>query len=135
MTHTENSPIRVLYVEDEKDVRTAVAEILTVFGYEVKTAENGQLGVEKALAWKPDFILMDVRMPVMTGPEAIRAIRTYPEMANTPIFTLTAHTDANTLADCEDAGADGSFAKPPSFGYIDTVIKDTLKQRSLIASS
>jgi len=134
MTDTQTNPIRVLYVEDEKDVRTAVSEILEVFGYEVQTAENGQLGVEKALAWKPDFILMDVRMPVMTGPEAIAALRSYPEMANTPIYTLTAHTDANTLAECEAAGADGSFAKPPSFGYIDSVIKETLKERSALAS-
>ena len=52
-----------------------------------------------------------------------------------PQIIANSQTDANTLAECEAAGAGGSFSKPPSFGYIDTVIKETLKQSNAFASS
>lgn len=129
MSKITDQAARILYVEDEKDVREVVSEFLAILGYEVLCAENGKLGVERAENWQPDFILMDVRMPVMSGIEAIRILRSKPNTAKIPIFTLTAHTDAKTLATCEEAGADGSFAKPPNFAQIDSTIKDTLEQR------
>ena len=124
MTKFDSNLIKVLYVEDEKDVRESISQILEVFGYDVTVAENGKLGVEMAESWKPDFILMDVRMPVMSGPEAIRRIRSNPEFVNVPIFAITAYNDSRTLSECEEAGANGSFTKPPDFTKLSTVIRE-----------
>lgn len=127
--------IRVLYVEDEKVLRDLVADFLKALGgYEVECAINGQEGIDKAASWKPHFILMDVRMPVMDGPEAIRILRNRPETAKTPIYVLTAYSDEKTLAICEEAGADGYFTKPPSYILINSTIKKVLSQRRSDAS-
>ncbi len=65
MSKNSSKPIRVLYAEDEEVLRDVVSEYLeAVGGYKVKCAVNGQEGVDMAESWKPDFILMDVRMPI-----------------------------------------------------------------------
>ena len=122
------APIRVLFVEDERDVRDAISGILEVLGYQVECAPNGQVGVEKVQSWKPDIVLLDVRMPVMTGPEAATVIRNKPETANLPIFILTAHTDSKTRDDCEAARVDRIFSKPPNFMEIDAAIRQVVQR-------
>lgn len=121
-------PIRVLYVEDEKDLQIPIAQMLEFLGYEVACADNGEAGVAKAKSWQPDIILMDVRMPVMDGPEAIRALRQNPDTADILIYVLSAYTDSKTRISCEEAGANGFFAKPLDIENFDELIKDKLKQ-------
>jgi CheY-like chemotaxis protein len=121
--NSKNS-IRVLYVEDEETLQDVVSEYLeAIGGYEVVCADDGQQGVEKALSWKPDFILMDVRMPVMNGIEATRVLRQTPETSAIMIYALTAYSDEQTLADCEEAGINGYFTKPPDFRLIVSTIR------------
>ncbi len=127
MVRNAANPIRVLYVEDDKTLQLSVSKMLEILGYQVACADNGKLGVEKAESWKPDIILIDVRMPVMNGPTAIQVLRSKPDTANIPIFVLSAYTDAKTRATCKEAGADKFFAKPPDLRKIDTVIKETLE--------
>lgn len=129
MLKKANGMARVLYVEDEKDVREPICEYLMLMGYEVDYAVNGKLGVEKAESWKPDFILMDVRMPVMSGPEAIRALRSKPDTSEIPIYALTAYTDTGTHDKCKQAGANGLIVKPPDFARLDSTIREALAQR------
>jgi CheY-like chemotaxis protein len=97
--------------------------MLKYLGYEVACADNGQEGVEKAESWKPDVILTDVRMPFMNGDEVIRVLRDKPDTAETPIFVLSAYTDAKTRSACMKAGANKFFAKPPDIFKIDADIK------------
>jgi CheY-like chemotaxis protein len=120
---------RILYVEDEKDLRVPICQILELLGYEVDSAHNGQVGVEKAENWQPDLILMDIRMPVMDGIEATRVIRNNPNTAPIPIFILSAYTDAKTRDACKQAGADGFFAKPLDIEKVDMAIKDMLNRK------
>ncbi len=126
MSDGDTGPVRVLYVEDEKDLQLAVSQMLKLLGYEVAYVGDGKAGVAKAESWKPNIILMDVRMPVMDGPEAIRVLRSKPDTQNIPIFVLSAYTDSKTRLSCKDAGADGFFPKPLDIERIDTVIKETL---------
>jgi CheY-like chemotaxis protein len=115
--------IRVLYIEDDKNLQLSISQMLQFLGYEVICADNGQDGVEKAESWKPDVILTDVRMPFMNGDEVIRVLRGKAETAHTPIFVLSAYTDAKTRSLCLSAGADKFFAKPPDIFKIDADIK------------
>jgi CheY-like chemotaxis protein len=129
MVGNVNAP-RVLFVEDDKDVQVPISQILELLGYEVACADNGQAGVDKAENWRPDVILMDVRMPVMDGPEAIRALRSKSDTESIPVFVLSAFTDAKTRASCKEAGADGFFAKPLDIDKVHAAIKKTLAQRT-----
>ena len=128
MTSNNNHPIRVLYVEDDKSLQLTISQMLKLLGYVVETADNGQLGVEKAESWQPDVILMDVRMPLMNGDEAIRVLRSKPDMADIPIFVLSAYTDAKTRNTCRAAGADKFFTKPADIRKVDTAIKEALNR-------
>jgi len=121
MTSDNTPTVRVLYVEDDSSLRYTLRKMLEFYGYEVETAENGQEGVEKALSWQPDVIFMDIRMPIMSGVEALTALRANPQTKHIPVYMLSAHTDAKTRQSC--AEADGFFTKPPNIQKIDEMIK------------
>lgn len=124
MTSNNNRAIRVLYVEDDKTLQISLAQMLRIMGYEVTCADNGKQGVEQAELWLPDVILMDMRMPIMNGDQAIQLIRSKPATAKIPIFVLSAYTDAKTRDNCKNVGADRFFTKPPDVRKIDTCIKE-----------
>jgi CheY-like chemotaxis protein len=134
MVHNLNGVVRILYVEDEKSIREVVAQMLELYGYEVACANNGKLGVEKAQSWLPDIILMDVRMPVMDGPEAIRVLRSKPNTADIPIFVLSAYTDTKTRDLCKQVGADRFFAKPFDIEKIISAIQETMNPKKSLDS-
>ena len=125
MIDEKNLP-RVLYVEDEKDLRDPISQMLEFLGYEVDCAVNGAESEEKAESWQPDFILMDIRMPKIDGFEATRRLRSNPVTNKIPIFILSAYDDAKTRASCREVGADGFFSKPADIEKIDATIRRTL---------
>ena len=130
LRETSGRTIRVLYVEDDKDIRVPISQILTILGYEVMCANNGQLGVEAAESWKPNIILMDLRMPVMDGPTAIRTLRSNPDTSDIPIFVLSAYSDAKTRDLCSQIGVDRFISKPINVEKIDAAIKETLNRQT-----
>lgn len=123
-------PIRVVYVEDDKDISFPISQILTMLGYEVICANNGRQGVEAAERWNPDIILMDLRMPVMDGPTAIRSLRNNPATSAIPIFVLSAYSDAKTRDLCKQIGADKFMSKPIDVDKVDAAIKEFLKRQT-----
>jgi CheY-like chemotaxis protein len=122
-------PIRVLYVEDDKILQLSLAQMLQILGYEVACADNGKQGVEKAESWLPDIILMDMRMPIMSGDQAIQVLRSNPATANIPIFVLSAFSDAKTRELCKQVGANKFITKPPDIRKIDAEIKEQLNHK------
>lgn len=79
----------ILVVEDEADIREAIAESLTEAGFKVTTAENGAIGLELALKEKPDLILLDIVMPEMTGHEVLKKLRDDPWGQTVRVIMLT----------------------------------------------
>ncbi len=126
MASNGTNPIRVLYVEDDKSLQVTISHMLRALGYVVECAENGKVGISKANSWQPDLILMDIRLPLINGDEAIRLLRQDPETAKIPIFVLSAYTDAKTRNTCREAGADKFFTKPPDVRKVDAAIKKIL---------
>ncbi len=88
----------ILLVEDEPDIRDAIAEAITSAGYRVSTAENGQVGLSKALSDHPDLILLDLIMPVMDGHETLRRLREDPWGKDAKVIILTAMDDVKNVA-------------------------------------
>jgi DNA-binding response OmpR family regulator len=81
---------RILIVDDEFGLAELLAELLIEEGYETELAINGQLGL-KALEERPaDLVILDVMMPIMSGPEMARAMKANPKLARIPIIMMTA---------------------------------------------
>jgi CheY-like chemotaxis protein len=83
----------ILVVDDSPIQRKLFAATLNANGYDTVMAENGRQGIELALHHLPALILMDVAMPEMDGPSAVRELRRYPSVAQIPIVAVTALAD------------------------------------------
>ncbi len=101
--------------------------LLTRAGYEVITADDGFQGIEKAKAWRPALILVDMMMPGITGAEVIRQLRADPVNRNVPMLVLSAYDDAALVEEARAAGADGYLTKTISAQDLIQVIDDYLK--------
>jgi len=103
---------KILIAEDERDIRDLVAFTLRFAGYEVFAASNGEEAVEMAPNVSPDLILMDVRMPRMTGYEACRLMKLNPDLKDIPIVFLSAKGQETEIQQGLDAGAEEYLLKP-----------------------
>ena len=101
---------RILIIEDETPMRTALADLLAVEGYRALTAADGESGLERALAEKPDLILLDVMMPKLDGFQVCAELRRL-AMA-VPVLMLTAKGQIEDRVVGLDAGADDYLVKP-----------------------
>ena len=88
---------KVLIVEDEKMISDALVEVFKSEGYEVLTAENGQVGLEVLNEKKADIVLLDLMMPVMDGKTMLHKIRENPEFKALPVIVLTNAGDAESM--------------------------------------
>ena len=105
---------RVLVADDNRVNQVVARKILENLGCEVSFAANGLEAVDRAANWNPDLILMDVRMPMMDGLQATRAIRadTRHKAALVPIVGLSANAQAEHREEASDAGMSGYVEKP-----------------------
>ena len=108
----------ILIVDDEAFIREHVVKHLLRMGAEVIQACNGQQALERVAQRRPDVILMDVRMPVMDGFEATKALKSKPETADIPIIILSAKAQECERAIGIENGADSYLTKPARFPSI-----------------
>lgn len=109
---------RVLYVEDARVIHDAISMLLELNGYQVAYARNGQEGIEMALRWQPDVVLMDLCMPVMDGYTAINKIKLNPKTRQIPVFVMSAWSGQKEYTQAKLAGADEYFVKPPDLNKL-----------------
>jgi CheY-like chemotaxis protein len=103
---------KILIAEDERDIRDLVAFTLRFAGHEVVAVSNGAEAVETAGLEMPDLILMDVRMPRMTGYEACEKMKADPRLAKIPVVFLSAKGQESEIRTGLEAGADEYLLKP-----------------------
>ncbi len=105
-----NDTIHILVVDDEKSIRDGCTRVLKGKGYEVVTAENGQIALDLLPTTPIDIILLDLKMPVMSGEEVLAHVRkTYPEI---PVIIITGHGTVDTAVVCMKNGAYDFVTKP-----------------------
>lgn len=110
---TTHETLHVLVVDDHAANRFVAGKVLELFGCTHETADDGRQALERAAVAPFDLILMDVKMPVMDGVAATRAIRALPGPASAvPILALTANADPRDEAEYLAAGMDGVAQKP-----------------------
>ena len=120
----------VLLVEDNEDNRIVYSTILRHFGYNVTEALNGEEGIAKAKAEKPDLILMDISIPIIDGWEATQVLKHDPETKNIPIIALTAHAMSGDREKAVNAGCNDYHAKPVDFSQLLNQIEAALGTRA-----
>ena len=104
---------KILYIEDEPDIQAVARLALEALGgFEVETCSSGRAGLERALTWVPDLILLDVMMPDMDGPSTLSALRQVPGLAGIPVVFMTAKVQPQELAHYRALGAVDVIAKP-----------------------
>ena len=104
---------RILYVEDDPDIQSVAKLILeSVGGFTVEACESGNRAVKVAPDFEPDLILLDVMMPGMDGPTTLKALRTLPQTATTPVVFMTAKVQVHEVAQYKRLGAVDVIAKP-----------------------
>jgi DNA-binding response OmpR family regulator len=101
---------RILVIEDEAAMRTALADLLTSEGYRALTAADGERGLERALDEKPDLILLDIMMPKLDGFALCAELRRLASAV--PVLMLTAKGQVQDRITGLDAGADDYLVKP-----------------------
>ena len=122
--------VKVLYVEDEPLQRELVNQLLQLAGIEIQLAKNGAEGVAKAQVWRPDVILMDLRMPGMNGFETIEQIQKIPEIADTPVVILSAWTTAQHIEWAQTLGVKWYVTKPFDLDDLINTVMDAYASRS-----
>jgi PAS domain S-box-containing protein len=103
---------RVLITDDIEDNRQLLAQLLAPIGFEVRLACNGAEAIQQFEDWRPHLILMDFRMPLMDGVEAIRRIRSIPGGDDTKIIAVTASAMDENRHRLMEIGADDFIGKP-----------------------
>ncbi len=102
----------ILLVDDFEDGLDMYQEYLTYRGYHVLVARNGEEAISQARAHRPDVILLDIRMPGMTGTDAMRVMRSDPSVRRVPIIALTAQAFDGERIAALAAGFDELIPKP-----------------------
>ena len=104
---------RILYVEDEPDLRTlAKLALETLGGFTVELCASGEEALDRALAFRPDLILLDVVMPGMDGRETLAALRAAAGLSAIPVVFMTAKNREEDIAEFRALGAVGFIPKP-----------------------
>ena|GEM_PF-1693771 len=108
----ENRKFRVLVVDDEGSNRDVLIRMLSPAGFDIHEAESGQAAIAQFETWSPHLILMDIRMPVMNGIQAIQKIKSTEQGRTTPIIGVSASVFEEEQNKVLESGADDFLAKP-----------------------
>jgi len=115
---------RIMYVEDHFNNMLLLKRIVEAEGHEFATAADGQSGLDMALAWRPDLIFVDLRLPgVMDGQDLLQRLKASPTLRDVPAIVLTAYGHGQAMVEAQAAGCDGFLHKPADIQQIQAVIR------------
>jgi CheY-like chemotaxis protein len=120
---------RILIAEDEKDIRDLITFLLQFAGHEVVATANGEEAYERAKIEVPDLILMDVRMPKMTGYEACVKMKADENIKHIPVVFLSAKGQDSEVTAGFDAGAVEYLLKPFSPDQLSDKVNSILNRQ------
>ncbi|MBP5608133.1 MAG: response regulator transcription factor [Lachnospiraceae bacterium] len=120
--------MKILLAEDETDLSEVIKAMLEHSSYNVDAVENGALAVEHARSNAYDLIILDIMMPVMTGLEAVKEIRTHGIL--TPVLFLSAKAEVDDRINGLDAGADDYLTKPFAMGELLARVRAMTRRRA-----
>lgn len=122
---------RVLVIEDERHIARLVSSNLATVGHQVLVAHTGEEGLRLAAAHRPDLVMLDLKMPGMSGWEVLRTFRSSKELHDVPVILMTAFPGAGSRQEIIDRGVQDILNKP--FGVDDLLqtVEKTLGRRGV----
>ena len=125
---------RILVVDDDRDSVDLLTQWLTMGGYEVTSASNGQEALRRVPTDRPDLVLLDLLIPPPDGLQVMRAIKRDRVLSTIPVVVMTVKRDVKSKVECLKNGADDFIVKPFHFDELDAVLRSSLKKRYLYTS-
>jgi CheY-like chemotaxis protein len=123
--------LSILLAEDERDIREFLVISLQLNGYEVVEARNGEEAVAMAHRHRPDLILLDVRMPKVTGYQACEMLKSAPDTADIPVVFLSAFAQESEVEQGLALGAEAYLTKPIAPDELNQRLKAVLERFSV----
>ena len=126
---------KILVIDDERAIRNTLKEILEFEGYTVEIAENGRMGLDKALAVKYDLIYTDIKMPEMDGMELLQTYRKTMQEQGTeaaPVVMISGHGTVETAVEALKSGAYDFIVKPLDLNRLLLTTQHALEHESLV---
>lgn len=128
-------PVRVLIIEDEKELRIDMTDVLSMENFEVITAPDGAHGIAAALSKEPDVILCDIMMPHINGYQVLKAIRSHASTRLIPFIFMTAKAERGDMRAGMELGADDYITKPFSYDEMLQAIETQMQKVQAVAES
>lgn len=120
----------ILVAEDQPHIRALIEYKLKNNGYQVIAVDNGSDALAKAIEVKPNLVLLDVMMPLMTGFEVLSALKQNPETKSIPVLLVTAQSKEEEVLKGLELGADDYITKPFSPNELAARVKTVLLRHS-----
>lgn len=108
----EPRSLRVLVIDDDQDTAEATSRLIRLWGHDARNATSAQAGLEEAIAYRPDFLLLDIGMPMMDGCELARQLRLDARLQGCFIAVVTGYGSDQQRRHCREAGVDLFLVKP-----------------------
>jgi len=130
---TDIHSAKILVVDDEPLIRQLLSGILRHHKFtNIRFAEGGDMALAQVLTWRPDLVLLDMRMPDLDGIEVCRQLRSRPDLADLPILVQTAAVDRTEMGKTFAAGASDFLSKPINPAELISRVVLHLERRSLV---
>jgi len=126
--------VKILVAEDERDIRELIGFTLGLADFETILVEDGVEAVEEASAQEPDLILLDVRMPRMSGYEACRRLKENPSTSEIPVVFLSAKGQEQEIEEGLAAGAADYIVKPFAPDQLLAQVRDVLRRAGALST-
>lgn len=123
---------KILIVEDEMILRQNLEEIISLHGYDVRSADNGETGLNAARSFLPDLILCDIKMPRYDGFWLIEQIRNEAKLQSVPFIFISAKVDRRDVREGMELGADDYITKPFTSAELINAVKARLDRLDIL---
>jgi two-component system, cell cycle response regulator DivK len=123
METTDTLPIAIV-AESDEETRLLIRSLLELLGFAVVEAMNGQEAYELAVCYQPDLILIELKLPVVSGFSAIRRIRKESDLGRVPIIALSSRNPTTNGSLALAAGCSAHVQKPIEFDQLESVVEN-----------
>ncbi len=122
------TPRRVLVIDDNSDAANALRLLLENDGHEVRVAHDGVSGLELAREYRPDYLLLDIGLPRLSGYEIAASVRSDPSLSGTTIVAITGYGQLHDRARTAAVGFDHHLTKPVEFSALQALFRERPKR-------
>lgn len=123
MPTTESLPVAIV-AESDDETRLLIKSLLELLGFAVVEAHDGKEAFESAVCYRPDLILIELKLPVVTGFNTIRRIKKMTDLSNVPIIAMSSRSATTNEHLALAAGCSAHVAKPIEFDLLESVVEN-----------